>query len=146
MRIRLLLILVCFVAFMVATGSAHASRCHTTGHAPFTAPSNACTPGSFVRLSRAEVCQSKDRPTLRAAVRRRVLADYGVPGWTGANGELDHRIPFFLGGLATASNLWPETGTIPNPKDRLEAYVRRRVCLRRPHPMTVRTARLIFAG
>src|SRR3954463_9938660 len=120
MRLRLLFILVCFVAFMVATSSAHAARCHTTGHAPFTAPSNTCPPGRFVRRSRAEVCRTKDRPPVTAAVRRRILADYGVPGWSGANGEIDHRQPAFLGGLSTTSNLWPETGTIPNPKDRLE--------------------------
>lgn len=104
----------------------------------------ACTPGSADHLSRAQVCTPKDRPYTPVAVRREVLALYGVPNWTGANGEIDHRVPFALGGRTNRENLWPEPGTIPNQKDRLEFYVWRRICIR--HSMRVRTARRIFLG
>jgi len=76
--------------------------------------------------------------------RRLILADYAVPTWSGRNGELDHRVPFFLGGLTTKDNVWPERGRIPNRKDALEDYVHRRVCFRSPQPMRVSTARRLF--
>jgi hypothetical protein len=53
---------------------------------------------------------------------------YGVPDWDGDDGELDHRIPFFLGGRTDRSNIWPEPGPIPNRKDALERLAYERVC------------------
>jgi len=138
-----IVVLAAAVAVAVAfAGAASASPCHHSTSV-FGAPDNACTPGAYVRLSRAEVCTPKDRPTLPAAERRRLLADYGVPNWTGASGEIDHRVPVFLGGLTVRANLWPEPGGIPNPKDRLEVEVRRRICARHP-TMRVRTAVRLF--
>lgn len=138
--------IVVFLAALAVTiafvGAASASACHHST-ALFGAPDNACTPGAYVRLSRAEACSPKVRPTLPARERRRLLSDYGVPDWTGSNGEIDHRVPLFLGGLTVRGNLWPESGSIPNPKDRLEAEVRQRVCARRP-TMRVRTAVRLF--
>jgi len=128
----------------VVTSVLLAASCHVGGHGAFVVPDNLCTPGAYQRLTRAQVCTSKDRPALPVAERRRLLASYGVPKWTGANGELDHRVPLFLGGLTVRSNLWPEVGSIPNQKDRLEVYVRRRICTRLPHPMSVRTGIRIF--
>lgn len=116
--------------------------CHLLGAAPMQAPDNQCTSGSYDRLTTAEVCTSKHRPTLLAADRRRILARYGLAAWSGADGELDHRVPFFLGGRTNVANVWPERGPIPNAKDRLEFYVYRRVCA--THTMRVRTARLMF--
>jgi hypothetical protein len=123
-----------------------AAPCHTAGAAPLVLPDNVCTPGRFVRLTRQQACTSKDRPSLPAADRRRILTRYGIPlaSWSGASGELDHKIPFALGGTTTPANVWPERGPIPNPKDRLEAFIIRRVCAGKPHPMRLRTARLIF--
>lgn len=112
------------------------------GSGLFTAPLNQCTPGAYVHLSTAQVCTSKDRPSLPAAERRKILARYRLTTWTGAQGELDHRVPFFLGGTTDARNLWPEAGPIPNPKDRLEDFVRRRICVL--HTLSVRTARRQF--
>lgn len=140
----------------MAAEQAHAASCHATGRAPFTEPDNACTPGAGRILSRRDVCTPKDR-SVPAAVRRRVVTEYGVPGWTGANGEIDHRWPVFLGGADVEDNLWPEAGPDPrkgqNPKDQLEALVRARVCGSatgyRPAQATmrVRTAvRIFLAG
>lgn len=103
-----------------------------------------CTPGAYVSLGRAAACTSKDRPTLKAADRREILRRYGVPDWSGRDGELDHLVPFWLGGKTTPRNIWPEPGAIPNKKDRLEDYTRRRVCV--AHSMRVRTARRIFTA
>jgi hypothetical protein len=122
--------------------AAIAAACTIAGSGAFTAPDDQCTPGASTHLSRAQTCHTRDRPTLRAAERRRILAAYGVPDWTGRDGELDHRIPFFLGGTTDHRNIWPERGAIPNPKDRLESYVWRRVCVRRT--MRPTTARRLF--
>jgi hypothetical protein len=124
-----------------------AASCHTVGHAPFTAPDNAlaCTPGSTVHLTWQQACTPTDRSTTPVAVRRKVLAEYGVPNWTGADGEIDHRVPWFLSHDSSAGNLWPERGPATNnPKDALEGYVWRRVCVKRT--MRVRTARREFLG
>jgi hypothetical protein len=123
-----------------------AAPCHTTGAPPFTAPSNACTPGAFVRKTRADVCDGRtDRPTLPAAERRAILRNYGVPAFNGATGEIDHRVPLALGGATDRRNLWPEVEVNGfNPKDRLEAVIFRRVCSRLPHPMRVTTAVRVF--
>jgi hypothetical protein len=122
-----------------------AAPCHTTGTAPFTAPDSLCTPGAFVRKTKTDVCDGQTvRPSLPAAERRHIVTAYGVPGWTGANGELDHRVPLALGGVTDHRNVWPEAGPLPNPKDRLEAVIFRRVCKGLPHPMRVRTAVNVF--
>lgn len=127
--------------------AALAVSCVLMGSPPFTAPDPACTPGAFVRKTRADVCDGQTiRPSLPAAERRTILANYGVPTFTGATGELDHRVPLALGGVTDRRNLWPERGAIPNPKDRLEAVIFRRVCKGLPHPMRVRTAVRVFLG
>jgi hypothetical protein len=93
------------------------------------------------------VCDGQTiRPSLPAAERRAILSNYGVPTFNGTTGELDHRQPLALGGTTDRRNVWAEVGPIPNPKDRLEAYVFRRVCKSLPHPMSLRTAHAIFAG
>jgi hypothetical protein len=108
-----------------------------------------CTPGRYYHYSRDRVCASKDRPNLKAANRREILARYRLKTWTGADGELDHLVPFFLGGKTVPGNIWPQPHmpgeTAPgsqNDKDRLEAYVRVRICVRRD--MSVLQGRRIF--
>lgn len=125
-----------------------AALCSPLGAAPMTAPDNSpeCTPGSTVVLTKKQACTPTDRGSTPASIRRDVLARYGVPDWSGQDGEIDHRVPWFLTHETSRRNLWPEAGPIPNPKDKLEFYVYRRVCNAKPHPMSVRTARLIFLG
>lgn len=132
--------------------SAHASpratttsKCHVTYSDGLPGPDDACTPGSYAHLTTAQACASKLRPDTKAATREKVLTRYGVPGWNGRDGELDHRLPFWMGGRTTAKNLWPEPGHIPNLKDKLEyPYLWRRVCV--AHTMRLRTARALFLG
>ena len=55
----------------------------------------------------------------------RAYGDHGSPQAF----EYDHLIPLELGGAPNdPRNLWPEPGGRPNPKDRLENLLRRRVC------------------
>jgi hypothetical protein len=63
------------------------------------------------------------------AEREAAFAKYGIhttnpAGW----GEYDHLIPLELGGANSASNLWPEQGKIPNPKDAIENALHEAVC------------------
>jgi hypothetical protein len=53
-------------------------------------------------------------------------SDYSDP--SGFTGEYDHLVPLELGGANSTSNLWPEPGTIPNSKDRVEGRLKAAVC------------------
>jgi hypothetical protein len=68
--------------------------CHVAGTAPFLLADVDCTPGAYAKLTPAEVCVHKRRPSLPAAEKRSILASYGVPGFANDDGELDHRVPF----------------------------------------------------
>jgi hypothetical protein len=118
------------------------ARCHVTTEHGQPGPDQTCTPGSARPLNRRNTCRSKDRPDLPEAVHDRILRDYGVPNWTGADGELDHRVPFALGGRTNQANVWPSPGPIPNTKDKLEFAVWDAVC--NDKTMTPRHARRIF--
>jgi hypothetical protein len=120
------------------------AACHVAGTAPFLRPDGDCTPGAYERLTMAQACVHKPRPSLPAVERRFILGRYGVPKFAGDDGELDHRIPFSLGGTTDRANIWPEAGRRPNPKDKLETFVWRRVCVE--GTMRLGTARVIFRG
>ncbi len=51
---------------------------------------------------------------------------YSVP--PGTVSELDHLVPLELGGSNDITNLWPETGPVPNAKDPVENDLRADVC------------------
>jgi hypothetical protein len=51
---------------------------------------------------------------------------YGIP--SGDESELDHLVPLELGGDNDAANLWPEVGSLPNPKDAVEGALNQAVC------------------
>jgi hypothetical protein len=51
---------------------------------------------------------------------------YGIP--SGDESELDHLVPLELGGDNDAANLWPEVGSVPNPKDAVEDALNQAVC------------------
>jgi hypothetical protein len=51
---------------------------------------------------------------------------YGLPVTVAS--ELDHLVPLELGGSNDITNLWPEAGRVPNPKDAVENALRAAVC------------------
>jgi hypothetical protein len=51
---------------------------------------------------------------------------YGLP--VTLVSELDHLVPLELGGSSDITNLWPEAGKVPNPKDAVENALRAAVC------------------
>lgn len=98
-------------------------------------PDPACTPGGIdpaVNQSniKTTICRPGYTATVRPAAsdtdawKRASQADYGV----GSGGEYDHLVSLELGGTNATSNLWPEPGTIPNPKDAVENRLHKEVC------------------
>src|SRR3954468_10080604 len=120
--------------------------CDLHGSQPFTFPDAACSPGAIAHVpSKAEACTPSLHPRddVSKALRRRVIARYGLDPAT-FKGEADHVEPVWLLGRSTLGNLFPEPGPIPNPKDRLEFRIFRRVCFADPHPMRPLTAVRLF--
>jgi hypothetical protein len=101
-------------------------------------PDPVCTPGVVdPAVTQATIRVTICRTGWTAIVRpppnqtnsfKRLHADpaYGIP--TGTTAELDHLVPLELGGSNDAGNLWPETGSIPNPKDHVELLLNHAVC------------------
>jgi hypothetical protein len=61
-------------------------------------------------------------------LRQQVFAEYHISYASHASYEVDHLIPLELGGDNSLENLWPEKGSIPNPKDGLENQLHNMVC------------------
>lgn len=113
-------------------------------------PDNRLTPGAIATLDTKKVCTVGYSDTVRkttAAMKARVYARYGMKNLAGA-AEVDHLIPLSLGGADVEKNLWPQSYlTQPwnaHVKDRLEAYVHQRVCVK--HTMTLLEGQRLFQG
>lgn len=122
------------------TDDAHLTpgQCHArtaSGGQPL--PDPACTPGAIdPAVTQANVASTICRSGYTATVRPpaadtgrwkvRTYVFYGLD--TGARGEYDHLVPLELGGSNATSNLWIETGSIPNPKDTVENRLKDEVC------------------
>lgn len=111
------------------------SQCHIRETAAGPLPDPVCTPGAIdpaVNQSniRTTICTpgytATVRPSSSATDKWERVADtaYGVSG----AGEYDHLISLELGGANATSNLWPEPGSIPNPKDAVENRLHKEVC------------------
>lgn len=116
-----------------------ADSCHARGHGLYSFPDPRCTPGALnpavtQTTIRQTVCRSgwseRVRPpgSITEPEKYASMAAYGDRG--AASGyEYDHFVPLELGGAANdPRNLWPEPGASPNPKDKVEDYLNRRVC------------------
>ena len=96
-----------------------AAVCHVGGQAPFLRPDHDCTPGAFKNLTLGQVRPQGAAP---ASGRRASLhPDRLRRPELVRDGELDHRVPFSFGGTTDRANIWPEAGSIPNTKDKLES-------------------------
>lgn len=117
-----------------------ALQCHGSGATAGTSvPDLACTPGAFdPAVTQANIAQTICKAGYTATVRppvsatgpakRRAMRAYGVDTRQAAAYEFDHLVPLSLGGASTSSNLWPELGATPNPKDSVENRLHREVC------------------
>jgi hypothetical protein len=92
------------------------------------------TPGATWNLSLAELCSGgrREERQITAAVRQRVLHDYGMESVPADEYELDYLITPELGGAPDARNLWPQryTSRVWNAhvKDQLERLLPPLVC------------------
>jgi hypothetical protein len=101
-------------------------------------PDRHCTPGAIDPAVtqadiRATICLPGYTETVRPAESQTESFKFGqaYPAYgiaAGTDSELDHLVPLELGGANDASNLWPETGPIPNQKDSVENALNSAVC------------------
>lgn len=118
------------------TYSIHIASCHARDHGKL--PDRSCTPGSIdpavtQRNIRSTICRAGWTAKVRPPESQTEWAKYHVaypayhiPG--SAVSELDHLVPLELGGSNDITNLWPEVGKIPNPKDKVEDALNHAVC------------------
>jgi hypothetical protein len=107
--------------------------CHTTGGGQL--PDPHCTPGAYDPAVTAAVLCAPGYSTrayrapaseTTAFKHQQAYPAYSIPA--GTLSELDHLVSLELGGANDATNLWPEVGPIPNPKDAVENQLHAWVC------------------
>lgn len=103
-------------------------------------PDRGCTPGAIDPHVTADnlsetICKKGYTATVRPPVsytnklKAAQIEAYGYTDKVLRAYEEDHLIPLELGGSPTdPANLWPEYGSIPNPKDKIENLCNRKVC------------------
>ena len=100
-------------------------------------PDPTCTPGAIdpavtQQNIASTICRSGYTATVRPStsqtnkVKSQMYKVYGIP--VGTTSELDHLVSLELGGSNDIANLWPEVGSLPNPKDKVENDLHRAVC------------------
>ena len=110
-----------------AVGPATASvKCKLRRHLP----DRSCTPGATRRhASRKAVCLSKvGAKSISPAIKRQVLARYGLSDAVSDDYKIDHLISRALGGSNSIENLWPQRVDQSRQKNRLERRLRAAVC------------------
>ena len=131
-----------------------AGRCHARQAASGVLPDSACTPGAVDphvtdATLESTVCRrggytSTVRPptSITNSEKRLAQAAYGQSDGPSAY-EFDHLVPLELGGTPnSAANLWPEPGSSPNPKDKLEGALHDLLCT---HRITLTAAQHMIA-
>lgn len=118
------------------TYSIHLTSCHARDRGQLPDPS--CTPGSIDPAVTAAdihstICRAGWTTKVRPPEAQTERAKFNVayPAYhisRGAVSELDHLVPLELGGSNDITNLWPEVGRVPNPKDKVENALNRAVC------------------
>ena len=131
-----------------------AGSCHARQGANGVLPDPACTPGAVDphvtdATLESTVCRrggytSTVRPptSVTNSEKRLAQAAYGQSDGPSAY-EFDHLVPLELGGTPnSAANLWPEPGSSPNPKDKLEGALHDLLCA---HRITLTAAQRMIA-
>ena len=124
----------------VPTVLSHGALCHARAVPGGVLPDAACTSGATnPAVTQATIgstiCRSGYTATIRPpasytdALKRQQIAAYGYTDTSPRSYEEDHLISLELGGASSDQrNLWPEPGPSPNPKDKVENELHRRVC------------------
>ena len=117
-----------------SAGEPAAGSCHFNG----SLPDSSCTPGAIdPAVTQANIhqtiCVSGYTTKVRPPSSQTTPAKYNIfyPAYSVPSGtvsELDHLVPLELGGANDGLNLWPEVGSIPNPKDPVENDLKTDVC------------------
>ena len=117
------------------TGTIH-GQCSYRDHGQL--PDPRCTPGSIDPAVtqadiRSTICKKGWTRTVRPpeSQTERFKFDVAYPAYRipdRDSGELDHLVSLELGGSNDITNLWPEVGPLPNPKDEVENALHRAVC------------------
>ena len=112
------------------------TRCRTRAGGQL--PDPRCTPGSVdPAVTQANmdstICRSGYTEGVRPPESQTTHAKYDVayPAYHiphRDSGELDHLVSLELGGSNDITNLWPQVGPLPNPKDKIENALHRAVC------------------
>ena len=131
-----------------------AGSCHARQEGNGVLPDPACTPGAVDphvtdATLESTVCRrggytSTVRPptSVTNSEKRLAQAAYGQSDGPSAY-EFDHLVPLELGGTPnSAANLWPEPGSSPNPKDKLEGALHDLLCT---HRITLTAAQHMIA-
>jgi hypothetical protein len=118
------------------TYSIHISSCHARDRGKL--PDRSCTPGSIdpavtQKRIHSTICRAGYTAKVRPPESQTEHAKFDVayPAYhipRTAVSELDHLVPLELGGSNDITNLWPEVGRLPNPKDKVENALKRAVC------------------
>lgn len=115
-----------------------AGECHArTSSSGQELPDPSCTPGAVdPQVTVADLCRpggytGSVRPPVSGTdgtgkAKHYAYAAYGVPA--GDVSELDHLVPLAVGGSNDDTNLWPELGRQPNPKDHVELVIHDALC------------------
>ena len=132
-----------------------AGSCHARPVANGTLPDPVCTPGATdphvtqttlgTTICRPGGYTSTVRPpqSVTSIEKRASITAYAAPGPLSSY-EFDHLVSLELGGSPNSPhNLWPQPGSSPNPKDRLETALHDLVCA---HKMTLTDAQTAIAG
>ncbi len=107
--------------------------CHARDHGRL--PDPTCTPGAYdPAITAAILCAAGYHTSSYRPPESQTEAfkfDHAYPAYgisDGTKSELDHLVPLELGGANDAANLWPEVGSLPNPKDAVEGALHDAVC------------------
>lgn len=115
------------ILWAILLASLASAPCHARGRLP----DATCSPGLAETTDLAIICHTSTRARrhVSEALKRQVLAEYGVRWSDRAAYVIDHVIPIEIGGDGAAvENLWPQPVVDSKAKDFVEDVLHRRVC------------------
>jgi hypothetical protein len=104
-------------------------QCKVVAVGGYNLPDPACTPGAALPgITKDDLCPTVNSAKVPRDVTSKSKAFVRQTYNDQNPGEIDHKVPLELGGSNGDDNLWPEDGSIPNPKDGVERHAHTLVC------------------